>query len=379
MTRVLMVSKACVTRTYRDKLTAMCRGPEGVELTLVVPPAWGTLSYEAAAGDEPFMTHVVPIAQNGHHHWHWYRGGLGGLMDRVRPDLVHIDEEHYSFVTWRTLGEAQRRRIPSVFFTWQNIDKTYPWPFGAMEATVLRGAAGAIAGNQEAEAILRRKGFTRPITVIPQFGTDPALFHPAPSPLRSAWGLEGRTVVGYVGRLIADKGLETLTAAAQPLLAARPDLVLVFQGSGPFEESLHAWHTRSNLGDRVRFAPWMASDQMPDLMNLLDILVLPSLTTARWKEQFGRVLTEAMASGVAVVGSSSGEIPSVIGDAGLVFPEGDVEALRASLARLVEDDGSRRAVGEAGRRRVLDRFTQDAVASATLAFYRQILEAHHHP
>ena len=69
-------------------------------------------------------------------------------------------------------------------------------------------------------------------------------------------------------------------------------------------------------------------------MRRFDVLVGPSLTTPRWKEQFGRMLVEAMACGVPVIGSDSGEIPHVIGDAGIVVPEGDRVALCAAIARL---------------------------------------------
>jgi glycosyltransferase involved in cell wall biosynthesis len=117
----------------------------------------------------------------------------------------------------------------------------------------------------------------------------------------------------------------------------------------------------------------MASTEMPWLMNALDILVLPSRTTARWKEQFGRVLTEAMATKTPVVGSSSGEIPSVIGEAGLVFAEGDQAALRAHLAQLIEDRDLRQHLGEQGFARFHERFTQEAVAQATIALYRRVL------
>jgi glycosyltransferase involved in cell wall biosynthesis len=101
--------------------------------------------------------------------------------------------------------------------------------------------------------------------------------------------------------------------------------------------------------------------------------VLPSRTRPNWKEQFGRALVEAMACEVPVVGSDSGEIPNVIGDAGLVFPEGDVAALAGHLRRLQDSQDMRRDLGRRGRARVLDRFTQARVAEQTYQLYRQIL------
>jgi glycosyltransferase involved in cell wall biosynthesis len=371
---VLMVSKACVTRTYREKLRYMANLPDGVRLTLVVPPAWGDLPYEPPDAPEPFDTVIQPIALNGRNHWHWYRGGLGSVMESIRPDLVHIDEEHYSFVTYQVLREATARGIPALFFTWQNLFKRYPWPFRAIEQYVFSHTLGAIAGNQEALQVLRRKGYTRSVAVIPQFGTDPSTFQPAPSALRQQLGLDPEAlVVGYVGRLIPEKGLDTLLDAMLPLMARDPRRRLLFAGSGPWQETASARIQAAGMADRVVFVPWMPSARMPELMNALDILVLPSLTTPRWKEQFGRVLTEAMACEVPVVGSSSGEIPHVVGTAGKVFPEGDVDALRFILDELLTDASTRRDLGQRGRERVLAHYTQEAVARSTLGFYRELL------
>jgi glycosyltransferase involved in cell wall biosynthesis len=102
------------------------------------------------------------------------------------------------------------------------------------------------------------------------------------------------------------------------------------------------------------------------------VLALPSRTLPNWKEQFGRILVEAMACGVVVVGSDSGEIPNVIGEAGLVFPEDDKEALQAHLTRLIGDAGLRRRLAQAGRERVLENYTQAQIASQTMSVYRTL-------
>ncbi len=109
-------------------------------------------------------------------------------------------------------------------------------------------------------------------------------------------------------------------------------------------------------------------------MRELDVLVLPSRTQPNWKEQFGRVLIEAMSCGVPVIGSTCGEIPQVIGEAGLVFPEGDVAALRAALSRLIDQPELRAELARRGRARVLAEFTQAAIARRHVAVYQAMLE-----
>ena len=117
--------------------------------------------------------------------------------------------------------------------------------------------------------------------------------------------------MGYVGRLIEDKGLDELMEAKSPLLRQDRDLGLQFVGRGPYEVLIERWMRTQGVEQQVHLIPWVASEAMPDVMNLIDILVLPSRTTPRWKEQFGRVLTEAMACGDIVIGSNSGEIPRI--------------------------------------------------------------------
>ena len=117
---------------------------------------------------------------------------------------------------------------------------------------------------------------------------------------------------------------------------------------------------------------WMPSAQTVDYYRSLDVLVLPSRSRSNWKEQFGRVLIEAMASQVPVIGSNSGEIPNVIGDAGLVFPENDAPALSALIEGLIWDPARRAELGKRGRKRVLDRFTQDQIANETYAVYAEM-------
>ena len=103
------------------------------------------------------------------------------------------------------------------------------------------------------------------------------------------------------------------------------------------------------------------------------MLVLPSRSRPNWTEQFGLVLVEAMACGVPVLGSQSGEIPHVIGQAGWTFPEDDLETLQAGLLRLMREVEVRAELGRLGRERVLARFTQARTAAETVQVYKEML------
>lgn len=376
--RVLMISKACVTATYRTKLVSLNRLQPDVTVGLVVPPQWGTLPFEPMPEDATYPLYIVPALLNGHHHFHRYRG-LSKIVAQFRPDFIHIDEEHYSWVTDQAVQIAKRLKIPTVFFTWQNLFKAYPWPFSAIEKRVFGYVSGAIAGNHEALEVLRRKGFQKPVAVIPQFGVDPR-FSPEvlPSlPLPAGW--ERNFVIGYVGRLIAEKGLDDLLAAVARVMAKRDDVRLVLVGTGPWQSVGQAQAVLRGIDARVQWVPWVRSDEMPGTMVRFKTLVLPSRTGTRWKEQFGRVLTEAMASGVPVVGSNSGEIPEVIGEAGRVFPEGDDEALAEALLELHDDSDLWHRLRSKGIERVRAHFTQEVIAHKTLAVYASLLSPRARP
>ena len=125
---------------------------------------------------------------------------------------------------------------------------------------------------------------------------------------------------------------------------------------------------------RIERYPRIPSTQMPAMLRRLDVVVLPSRSTPRWREQYGRIVIEAMACGVPVIGSDSGEIPNVIGEAGVVFPEGDIQRLAEALRRIEGDRELRESLSAAGRARALAHFSQEAIAAETYDVYRELLE-----
>jgi glycosyltransferase involved in cell wall biosynthesis len=383
--RILMISKACIVGAYQKKLEELARFPN-VELTVVVPHYWRDergvtrLEREHTQGYELV---VERMALNGYFHLHFYPGLAKHF--RTKPHIVHIDEEPYNVATWQAMRLAKKHGAKAVFFTWQNIHRRYPPPFSLMESYNLRNADYAIAGNSEAVRVLKAKGYRGPTRVIPQFGVDPDIYRfqvpgsrfQGPNLQPGTWNLELFTI-GYVGRLVEEKGVHILLRAVAGLSGAcaepsRSKWRLRILGSGPQKAHLERLAEELGIAGWVMFEDLIPSTQMPGYYNQLNALVLPSLTRPNWKEQFGRVLIEAMACGVPVVGSDSGEIPNVIGEAGLVFPEGDVQALRSRLSRLMADPALREELTRRGRDRVLAHYTQAQIAAKTYQVYRELL------
>jgi glycosyltransferase involved in cell wall biosynthesis len=352
--RVLMVSKACVVGAYQKKLEELARAPD-IALTVVVPPAWREAGHNQPlerAHTAGYELIVEPLAFNGHHHLHFYPL-VHRQFRRVRPHVVHIDEEPYNLVTFHLLWLSRLA--------------------GARTLYVLARADAAIAGTREAALVLRSKGYRGPLEVIPQFGVDPDLFCPAKQPASAPSGRP--FTVGYAGRLVEQKGVLVLVEAfarAAGQLPAGTVWRLALAGSGPLYQAIQRRARELGISHLVELVSHIPSTAMPDFLRSLDVLVLPSLTRPNWKEQFGRVLIEAMACGVPVLGSASGEIPHIIGDAGMTFPEGDVALLAERLLWLYRHPDERRRMAGRGRARVLAEYTHARVAAHTLELYRRL-------
>ncbi len=363
--RVLMLSKACIVGIYQRKLEEIAR--RGVELLALVPPSWkderGDIPLERVY-TEGYRLEATPIRFNGRFHLHHYPQ-FPLYLREFRPHIVHIDEEPYNIATWHALYHARRAGAKTLFFSWQNLPRRYPPPFSWGEQWVLSHVDYTLAGTESAAQVWRTKGYSGPLQVVPQFGVDPDLFQPAATPPTPR-----PFTIGYFGRLVEEKGLDVLVEAAERL--ENPDWRLRLIGSGPLRRDLEALAIRLGIHDRVEFCDHMPSTAMPAQYHKLDVFVLPSLTRPHWKEQFGRVLVEAMASAVPVIGSDSGAIPDVIGGAGLIFPEGDVLALTRHLADLQADAAWRVWLGEQGRARVLSCYTHARVAAATVDVYEEM-------
>jgi glycosyltransferase involved in cell wall biosynthesis len=290
--------------------------------------------------------------------------------------VLHIDEEPYNLATAHALWLAQRAEIKALWFSWQNLNRDYPLPFSLIERYNIQNTDFAIVGSDGAAEVWRDKGYEGPMAVIPQFGVDPEIFAPAQSSRLEAEAARPRSgrdfVIGYVGRLVPEKGVDLLIDAVADLEGMWYLHVL---GSGSEKETLTAQTRRLGLSANVRFDSWLPSLRMPAFYRQLDVLVLPSRSQPNWVEQFGRVLIEAMACGVPVVGSDCGEIPHVIGDAGLVFPEDDAAALRACLTQLMREPEVAAELAQRGRERVLHRFTQQSIAAKTVDVYRTMVKA----
>ena len=421
--RVCVFSHSYVVAANHAKLERLARMP-GVELSVICPRRirreFGTYPVERTHHSDYA---IVPLrALYTSHNYRFLYLAAGRALAQLRPDLIHLEEEPWSLAAWQAIRYARgARRRPNplplgkgaaegagassalsresaelraageggpkvIFFTWQNLWRRHGFPHETIERAVHAEAAAAIAGNAEAAELLRQKGFRKPIHVLPQLGVDEAIYaRRDEAPLRRKLGLRG-FVIGFAGRLVPEKGIDLLLEAFAAVLTRRVDehgtpnaerssASLLVVGGGPLRAELARRFAQPPFAGRAVLLDTVPHGEMPRYLNCMDALVLPSRAAPHWKEQFGHVLIEAMACEVPVVGSTCGEIPNVIGDAGLTFPEGDAAALAAALQRLMASPDLRADLAARGRRRVLERFTDARIAQATFEIWQQVLGA----
>ena len=300
----------------------------------------------------------VPVALNGNIPLHFYLTSFARLFSDERPDVIYVQHDPHGLATMQAFRANRRSvRVPIGFKNDQNILKRYPWPIPRGERSVYRDAAFALVVAPPMAEVLRSKGYRGPIDVIPH-SLDLSLYRPMPRP-----GPREDLVVGYMGRLVPEKGVDTLIQA----LARTPERIrALIVGSGPSEGDLRSLAADAGVADRVEWRGYVDHPSAPQAYAEMDVLAVPSKTTAGWREQFGRVVIEALACGVPVCSSDSGEPPALIAqtDGGWTFAEGDAAELAERFRWLDANRDQLRVRAESGLDGVRRLFSADAVAES---------------
>jgi glycosyltransferase involved in cell wall biosynthesis len=362
--KILSIAHAGVSRDagrlrYRP-LAARC----DLSVHLVVPARWHQFGRKLVA-DPPnenvgLTVYALPIRlpRVGRAGWylHFYPA-LRRLITTIRPDVIHLWEEPWSVVALQAC--LLKGTAALVLEVDQNILKRLPPPFEAVRRYVQRQTDHMLSRSSDATKVLRATGYTGPVTPI-GYGVDQRTFWPA-SELENPGTARSGLKIGYVGRLVEEKGIDD---ALEALTLTASYVSLAIMGEGPHESRLRRRVAELQIADRVVFRKWGEPSDVADFLRGLDVLVLLTRTTRDVREQFGRVIIEAQACGVPVIGSESGAIPNVIGDGGWVVPERDPQALARLLDHIVSDADGRKSRSIAAQRNVASRFTYEVVSDA---------------
>ncbi len=366
--RVLRIQHNFVEPTNHRLLDEFARFPELEVFALC--PTWGVESGNKrilCCSPRPDLS-VARTALTSHYATTLYLEKLAAAIRGMKPDIISVHDEPWSLTSWQTLVYRRLYSPQSklVFCSAQNIMKKYPYPFSAIERSMYREASAGYGCCEGVREFARSRGFKGIFEVVP-LGIDPELFRYRPRDAR----IERRPfVVGYAGQMLEEKGVFTLLRA---FAALRSDARLVYLGAGADLARLQAAARETGVAERVEFIPPLPHARVPDVIDKFDVLVVPSETTPTWKEQFGRVIVEAFSIGVPVIGSDSGSVPEIVGDAGLIFREKDHARLAALIESLIVNTALLPEMSEKGRRRALDHYTWRRVAELNRDIFLRVM------
>ena len=364
--RVLSIGHSYTVAANRDIMRALAHHHPQYNLTIASPDfIHGSLRTLQADIEEraPYRHVTLPVLFSRKIHLMVYQN-LASLIKVGQFDLVHIWEEPYIVAGFQIARACQKAKVPYFFRTAQSLNKKYLPPFSFFEKYTVENASAWNAGASLVFKNLIERGYEKEKGVVISLGTDKDRFYQdleRGADIKRQLGLSG-VVIGFSGRLVEAKGLRVLMKALENLETERPGTwSFLALGSGPMEKTLLDWAKEMSLSSRVKVLLAHHED-MPHYMQAMDMLVAPSQTTPSWREQFGRMITEAFATKVAVIGSNSGEIPFVIDEAGLIADEGSPEQWTHAMIRLIDDPDLRKSLSLKGYDRFLQHYEVRALA-----------------
>lgn len=371
--RVLLISHAYVVGVNQGKLNALAN-TGNVEIGLLAPSNWKALEWNRLIPLETPYSHIriysAPVLFSGRGGAHIYAPWtIWQVLHDFRPDIVQVEEEVFSLCAFELAIWSRFTGKPLAIFGWENIDRRLSFFRRWLCRFVLNTASLVISGNQDGAEILRRWGYPGLLEVMPQMGVDPEFFAP-----RIQKVSDRPFHIGFLGRLTYSKGIDLILDAAHKLRQKGFNFRILICGSGLIEAELRQLSQKQGVADWMIWHGAVRHEQVPEVISQFDVLVLPSRTTPEWKEQFGHVLIEAMAMGVPVVGSNSGEIPNVIGRSDLVFREENTQELASILARLILEPRWYEEIRNYCLHRVNQMYSHDQIATRLSILWQKVLQ-----
>jgi len=309
---------------------------------------------------------------------HSYKG-LFKTLSKLNPDVVQIYDVPWGAVVTQVIlwKKLFKKKTKIVLYDFENIDDPHKEEFlyslfyyKLLQKFNIKNLDGLLAGTKEVENILRKKSFKKPAYVMGN-GIDETVFKKKDvSKLRKELGLENSFVIGFSGQFIEQKGILTLIDAASLIKDKNIKLLLI--GFGIFTPKIKEYLKKKGLQDKALVVDKKLGPLVADYINCMDVMVIPSETTKYWKEQFGRVNAETMLCEVPAIGSSSGSIPEVLGEAGLIFKEKNPEDLKEKIVKLMNDKELRKKMVKKGKEIALKYYTFDKRAEQTYDFYLRL-------
>ena len=370
--RILVVCHAYVTNVNQGKLDAIA-ATETAEVALLSPNRWRALGWGRVMKLENPYPRVKLYPANilfsgkvgAYFYFPWQ---VWQAIKDFQPDVIHVEQEVFSISALEIALFARWFDIPMSVFGWENMSRKLSSLRAWIRQYVFDTAKLIIPGNQDGKDLMHQWGYQGKLEVMPQIGVDTVLFPPQVRQLD-----KDELVVGFMGRLVYQKGVDLLLEAAKQLHSNGQKIRVIICGAGQEESQLQDLAQKLGITELVTWHSGISHERVPAEMAKFDVLVLPSRTIETWKEQFGHVLIEAMSMGIPVIGSDSGEIPQVIGRADLVFAESDATELASILTKIAGDRSWYRSLSQYSIERVEALYSHERIARRLLSLWQEMI------
>ncbi len=293
---------------------------------------------------------------------------LRDLARRTGADVIHAHGYKADVYAWLAFRKS---RIPLLATCHNWIDNDVALSiYGALDRRVLRQYAKVVAVSEAIRSRLLDSGVAERKVAIIRNGVDLQAFETASPVLVSSIAPDGAPIVGLIGRLSIEKGIDLFIQAAAIVLRSFPSARFVVVGDGPDRQQLQELIQRQSLSER--FTLLGKRNDMPGIYASLTIIV-----SASRLEGLPMALLEGMASRLPVIATSVGAVPTIIRDGatGLLVPPEDVDALASAINNLLGDPQQRHRLGAAARQLVEDEFSARRMTSDYLNLYSAAIQA----
>lgn len=351
----LIVISHALCQNFAQKRWRLMAKKYDIEVHLIVPKIWKSIWFKdeityssEATQEDNFFIH--PLATTSDNNWgKYFYISLDLLFKKINPDIIYVVHEEMIWVHQQVLLYKRlfAPKAKYVFFSMNAMGvPDEKWHQRHLWRSLKKGADAAVCHYTGCEESLKNAGFSGPLLLQTQIGVDEDLFYPNPQSrvnIRKKYNLEDSFVLGFVGRMSFDKGVDTLIKALPKDLT---NFKLLLVGNGHDRAELELLAKEQGIFDRIIFVGTVNTEEVPDYMNAMDIFCIASKTTPHWIDTFPLVSVQAMSCKVPVIGSNSGAIPWQIKDCGVIFPEGDSNTLNKEILELANNSDKRELTAE---------------------------------
>jgi glycosyltransferase involved in cell wall biosynthesis len=290
------------------------------------------------------------------------------LATRTNADVVHAHgykADIYGYFALRGSGVP----LVSTCHTWYD-NNLLTSLYGAADRFVLRKYARVVAVSNEVKQRLLKSGVRGEDIHLVRNGIELSPFDNAVPSLREDLLPDRTPIVGLVGRLSWEKGIDIFLRAAARVLGEFPNARFVVVGEGPDKDKLEQLVDELNIRGNVSMLGHR--DNMPSVYASLDVMVSSSR-----QEGLPMAILEGMASSLPLVATAVGEVPTVVldGRTGVLVPAEDLDSLTAGILKLLRDPALRKRLGAAARQRVEEEYSSARMTADYLGVYAEAIEA----